>query len=325
MAQVLRQLTELFPDDEYPQVLVGLGAPDDAAVVRIDGDRALVVSVDFFTPVVDDAEAYGAIAAANSLSDLYAMGARPLFALNVAALPKEMPPEVRAALFRGGATVAREAGIPIVGGHSVDDEEPKYGLIVVGEVDPERMITRAGVRPGDRLALTKPLGTGVITTALKQGKARPEEVAAAVASMRTLNRAAAAAARAGGVRGGTDVTGYGLLGHGLEVARASGVTLVLEREALPWLPGARRLGAAYVFPGGAHSNRRYAAPGVSFDPPVEEEWEELLLYSPETSGGLLLAVPSAGVEAFEAACRAQGVTFWWVGEAEAGEGRVEVR
>ncbi len=214
---MLRPLSSLFQNADYPDLLIGLGKADDAAVYRLSDDQALVATVDFFTPIVDDPYAYGAIAAANSLSDVYAMGGRPIFALNIAAFPADLPEDVMAAILRGGAEKVREAGVPIAGGHTIQDKEPKYGLVVLGLVDPRRVLTKGGAQPGDVLVLTKPLGAGVITTALKRDLATEEQVAVATASMLRLNRAASEAALAAGVRAATDVTGFGLLGHAREM------------------------------------------------------------------------------------------------------------
>ena len=269
---------------------MGLERPDDAAVYRLSDELALVVTVDFFTPIVDDPYAYGAIAAANSLSDAYAMGARPILALNVAALPNDLPVEVAREIFRGGADKARQAGIVVAGGHTVRDQEPKYGLVVVATIHPDALKRKGGARPGDRLLLSKPLGSGVVTTALMRDRATADEVAAASESMMRLNAAAAQVAASADASATTDVTGFGLLGHLAEMTAGSGVGARLRFARLPWLPGAERLGRLMTFPGGARDNRGHFGPGVDLDPTLEE-WQELLCFSPETSGGLLMAVP----------------------------------
>lgn len=294
LAHVLRSLSNLFNAADYPDLLIGLGSPDDAAVYRLNDHQALVATVDFFTPIVDDPYAYGAIAAANALSDIYAMGGRPLLALNIAAFPANLPAEVIAAILRGGAEKAMEAGAVVAGGHTVQDKEPKYGLVALGLVHPDRVLTKGGAQVGDRLVLTKPLGTGVITTALKRDMAKPEQVAAATASMMRLNRAAAEAALAVGVHAATDITGFGLLGHAAEMLERSeaadrGIGFRFYFNRLPWLPGAVELGDRWVYPGGAHANRSHYGPLVRFDPRLEEA-RQMLCFSPETSGGLLLAV-----------------------------------
>jgi selenide,water dikinase len=320
---VLRPVKEVFESQDAPDLLVGLGAADDAALWRLDDSRALVVTTDFFTPVVDDAYDYGAIAAANSLSDVYAMGGRPFLALNVAALPPDLPPEVGAEILRGGAEKAREAGVVIAGGHTVQDKEPKYGLVALGFVEPARAFTKGGVRAGDALVLTKPLGFGVTTTALKQETARPEDVAEAVEWMKRLNDRAADLGLEFGLRGATDVTGFGLLGHGLEVAEASGVGLRIDYPAVPFLSGAAAYARAFTFPGGAYDNRRFFGGEVRFIGDFEE-WERMLLFDPQTSGGLLLAVPGERLEELRARAEALGQPAWVIGEAVEGAG-IEVR
>jgi selenide,water dikinase len=309
---VLRPIQEIYAGEQFEGLLVGLDIADDAAIYQITEDTALVITLDFFTPIVDDPFAYGAIAAANSLSDIYAMGARPLLALNVAALPKKLPIEIGAEIIRGGASKAREAGIPIAGGHTIQDEEPKYGLVAVGLVHPQRIVRKRGARPGDALLLSKPLGAGVITTGLMRDKATPEEIATVTEGMLQLNRAASELALAHGVHAMTDVTGFGLLGHGWEIAEASGMGLVIDFDALPWYPGAQRLGEAWTYPGGAFDNKLFYGPHVSFDPSLEE-WQQMLCFGPETSGGLLMALaPEAAARAL-AAARAQGLPLWQIG------------
>ncbi|MCB0238195.1 MAG: selenide, water dikinase SelD, partial [Anaerolineae bacterium] len=217
---MLRPLSNLFNQADYPDLLVGLGHPDDAAIYRLSDDKALVATVDFFTPIVDDPYAYGAIAAANSLSDVYAMGGRPLFALNIAAFPGDLPYDMISEVLRGGAEKAIEAGVAIAGGHTIQDKEPKYGLVVLGMVDPRRLLAKSGAQPGDRLILTKPLGAGVVTTAFMRDLTSDEQLAAATASMMQLNRAASEAALAAGAHAATDITGFGLLGHASEMLPA---------------------------------------------------------------------------------------------------------
>ena len=290
LAHVLRPLTSLFSQQNIPDLLVGLGQADDAAVYRLSEDQALVATVDFFTPIVDDPYTYGAIAAANSLSDVYAMGGRPLFALNIAAFPADLPAEMISEIVRGGAEKVIEAGAVIAGGHTIQDKEPKYGLVVLGMVDPRRILTKGGAQPGDKLVLTKPLGTGVITTAFMRDLTSEEQMAAATASMLQLNRAASEAAIAAGVRAATDITGFGLLGHAAEMLDGPGMGLRFYFDQLPWLPGAQAFGDDWIYPGGAHNNRAFFGPRVRFDPQIGEAMQTLC-FAPETSGGLLLAVP----------------------------------
>jgi selenide,water dikinase len=275
--------------------------------------------VDFFTPIVDTPFEYGAIAAANALSDIYAMGGTVLFALNIAAFPPDLPADMVAEILRGGAEIVRSVGAAIAGGHTIQDKEPKYGLAVTGIVRPDRIITKGGARVGDVLVLTKPLGTGVITTAVKRGRVAPEHLDAAVRSMMTLNRSASEACHAAGVSAATDVTGFGLLGHALEMTAASGVRFRLQYEFLPWLPGAHDYAAQFVFAGGAFNNRDFYGPGVSFARPLEE-WQILLLHDPQTSGGLLVAVAADRLPTFLGYCAERNQGAWVIGEVDEGEG-----
>jgi selenide,water dikinase len=286
LAQVLRHVTPVAD----PNALVDASTGDDAAVYLIDEGRALVVTTDFFTPVVDDPYDFGQIAAANALSDLYAMGAKPLFALNLLAFPRKLLDEGSLAeILRGGSDKCREAGIPILGGHSIDDAEPKFGLVAIGEVDPDAMCTNDAARPGQKLVLTKALGTGIIATAIKEGKADENTILAASRSMSALNGPAADAMRAAGVRAATDVTGFGLLGHLRQMARASGVSVALTSDSIPVLPGARELTETERFPGGSLRNMKDVEEDVVF-PETMPESERLLLADAQTSGGLLMAV-----------------------------------
>lgn len=268
---------------------------DDAGVYQIDSGRALVATVDHFTPIVDDPYDFGRIAAANALSDVYAMGAQPLFALNLVGFPREHLDEgVLGEIVRGGGEAAREAGIAVIGGHSLDAPEPTYGLCVVGEASPDALVRNSTAEAGDRLVLTKPIGTGVVATALKAGAAPVEAVDAAVESMATLNRAAAEAMRRAGAHAATDVTGYGLLGHLRELARASGLSAKLDASAVPLLPSARRLAEAGHVPGGTRRNLRDVGDVVSWSGAAPEVMR-LLLADAQTSGGLLIAVAPEAV------------------------------
>jgi selenide,water dikinase len=299
--------------------LVGLREPDDAAVWRLDEERALVVTTDFFTPVVDDAYDYGAIAAANSLSDVYAMGGQPFLALNVAALPDDLPAEISREIIRGGAEKAREARVVIAGGHTVKDKEPKYGLVVIGFVDPHKMLSKGGLKVGDALILTKPLGFGVTTTALKQQKADDQDVQEAVTWMKRLNKVASQLAIEFNLRGGTDITGYSLLGHGMEMAEASGVALQFDFATIPFISGARTYAEQGIFPGGAFDNKKYFEEKVGFVDVIDEP-NQMLLFDPQTSGGLLLGVPADRVDSFLARARELDQPAWKVGEVQAGSG-----
>ncbi len=274
-------------------VLVGFDTSDDAGVYKLTPECALVQTVDFFTPIVDDPYTFGAVAAANSLSDIYAMGGRPVSALSIVAYPAKGDLDDLEAILRGGAFKMAEAACVILGGHSVSDEEIKFGYAVTGLVHPERILTNGGARPGDALALTKAIGTGVISTALKRGIAAPDHVAASVESMLTLNREACEQALAGGAHGCTDVTGFGLIGHAREMALASGVTLEIEADAVPLLPGALEYARAGAVPGGLKNNREFASCAVETARDLPPELEALL-YDPQTSGGLLISLPEPG-------------------------------
>ncbi len=302
---------------------MGLEGPDDAALWRLDDSRALVVTTDFFTPVVDEAYDYGSIAAANSLSDVYAMGGRPFLALNIAALPPDLPIELSSEILRGGAEKTREAGVVIAGGHTIQDKEPKYGLVVIGFVDPHKAMTKGGLKPGDTLVLTKPLGFGVTTTALKQQKAEPQDVQEVVDWMKRLNRSASELAVEFGLRGGTDITGYSFLGHGLEMANASGVSLHIDYAKIPLVRGARKYAERGTFPGGAFDNLHHYGAQVRFADSLDEP-AQMLLFDPQTSGGLLLGVPADKLAAFEARAREVGQPVWAVGTVHDGSG-IEVR
>jgi selenide, water dikinase len=316
---VLRPVENIFDAQNYPDLLVGLNEPDDAAIWRLDSRRALVVTTDFFTPVVDDPYDFGSIAAANSISDIYAMGGQPFLALNVAALVPDLPAEINGEILRGGAEKAREAGVVIAGGHTIQDKEPKYGLVVLGFVNPKKMLTKGGMRPGDALVLTKPLGFGVTTTALKMQKASPEDVAEVVQWMKHLNKDAGALAMEFGLRGGTDVTGFSLLGHASEIAEASGVGVRFFVGKLPFVACARKYAEMGTFPGGMYDNRQYFEPHVRFAPDISEE-TRMLLFDPQTSGGLVLAVPRRKLAGFLSRAEEVKQPAWVVGEVEAGAG-----
>ena len=283
-----------------PDVLVGFDTADDAGVYRLSDELALVQTVDFFTPIVDDPWTFGAITAANSLSDVYAMGGRPLSALSIVAWPGEADPLVLGRILRGGLDKMMEASCAVIGGHSVNDPEIKFGYAVTGTIHPLRIKTNGGVREGDQLILTKAIGTGVIGTALKRGIASAESVAAATESMLELNRAACEAMLRFDVEGCTDITGFGLAGHAREMAVASGVTLEIEAAAVPLLPGALESARAGAIPGGLKNNIDFVAGSVE-EPAGLEEALRHLLYDPQTSGGLLIAVAAAQANALLAA------------------------
>jgi len=319
LAQVLRPLREMFRAEEYPDLLVGLEVSDDAAVYKINDEIAVIQTLDFFPPVVDDPYDYGAIAAANAMSDVYAMGGEVVLALNICGFPPDLDPTIVAEILRGGAEKVAEAGGILAGGHTLDDKEPKYGLAVMGFVHPDRVLTKAGARPGDALVLTKPLGVGIITTALKGQVADPAHVAAAVESMKKLNRDAARLIQQVGVHACTDITGFALLGHSYEMAERSGVRLRFDVDKLPFLDGAMQYAESWLFPGGSCRNQSAYEQGVDFAPGISEEMQ-MLLFTPETSGGLLVAVPTEKLGKLTALFAGEGHLCWVVGEVVEGEG-----
>lgn len=322
LAQVLQPLKMLALAQANPNLLVGLNTADDAAVYRLSDAQALIATTDFFPPIVDDPYQFGAIAAANAMSDVYAMGGEVLLAINLAAFPEDLDLNILQEILRGGAEKVMEAGAIIAGGHTVTDHEPKYGLAVVGLVHPDRILTKSGAQVGDMLILTKPLGTGVVTTALKHEQVDPADLEAAVASMMRLNRVAAQVAQAVGVHAATDVTGFGLLGHAFECADQSQVRFRLRLEAIPFLPGARRYSEMRMYAGGLGRNRDYFGQWVTFAAEIAPV-DRALLFDPQTSGGLLLALAPDRAEAFQAACAARGQETWVIGEVLPGSG-VEV-
>jgi selenide, water dikinase len=313
LAHVLQPLAGAFRAD-IPNLLVGLSSADDAAVYQINQDQAIVATTDFFPPVVDDPYTFGAIAAANALSDIYAMGGKPLFCLNLVGFPDNLDPEILTDILRGGADKVRESGAVIAGGHTVTDHEPKYGLAAIGIVHPEQIWTKGGALPGDVVLLTKPIGTGVITTALKNQAATPEHVASAVLSMTRLNGDAATALRSSGVvlHACTDITGFGLLGHALEMAEQSGASLILQVSNVGWLPGALEYAEAGHIPGGTSRNRDHLAGHVRFHENVAEVLQ-VLLSDPQTSGGLLAAISADSLDSALRALDAAGVSACVVG------------
>lgn len=298
---------------------MGLESPDDAAVWKLDDTRDLVVTTDFFTPIVDDPYDYGAIAAANSLSDVYAMGGVPFLALNITALPPDLPFEISREIIRGGAEKAREAGVVIAGGHTVQDKEPKFGLVVLGFVPHGYSMTKAGVKPGDRLFITKPLGFGVTTTALKQDRAEEKDVEQAVSWMKRLNRDASKLGKELNLTGATDITGYSLLGHASEMANASNVQIRFIMKNIPFIDGAEKYAAMGTFPGGASDNRIFFGKQVQFNNKIDEP-HQMLLFDPQTSGGLLLSVPANLVQSFKQLAEVLSQPIWDIGEAVLGSG-----
>jgi selenide, water dikinase len=316
LEQVFASLGDIAPASG--DLLIGALEGDDAAVLRLDADRALVLTTDFFTPIVDDPRDWGAIAAANALSDVYAMGGRPLLAVNLAAWPGEgLPLEMLAQVLRGGLEIAAQAGCFVAGGHTIDDPVPKYGMAVVGLADPARLITIDRVAPGDRLILTKPLGTGIVATALKRATVPAAVLAAAVASMTLLNAGASEAALAAGARAGTDVTGFGLLGHLHRMLAASGAAAEIQAGRLPILPGALDLAAEGFVSGGTRANIARMSEVVDVAGRVEPEIV-VLAHDAQTSGGLLLAAGPAAADALLADLTGRGLTAAEVGQVTQG-------
>ena len=304
-----------------PALITGLDPPDDAAIYRVSDDLAIIGTLDFFPPLVDDPRTFGEIAAANALSDVFAMGGRVLFALSIAAFPEDLPVEVMTEIFAGASSKVREAGGTLAGGHTIRDPEPKYGLAVIGAVHPERLLRKGGARPGDRLLLTKPLGTGILVSGHRLGRSSAADLAAAIDGMCRLNRGASETLVGAGIRAATDVTGFGLLGHGLEMARSSGTRFVFEAAALPALAGALELAAAGVETRGAAHNRHYVAASLDVGAAVSPE-KVTLAHDPQTSGGLLAAVPADLVAAVGDAFEGAGVERWWIGRVEEGPPRL---
>ncbi len=320
---MLSPLNGLFAETDHPNLLVGLGVADDAAVYRIDSKTAVVATLDFFAPIVDDPYTFGAIAAANAMSDVYAMGGEVVMALNIAAFPEDLPNEVQRNILRGGFEKVREAGGVVAGGHTVWDSEPKFGMSVLGLVHPRRILSKSGLRPGDVLYLTKPLGTGMILSAAKNHRDGEGWQTAAVASMLHLNRHASHLARAAGLRAATDVTGFGLLGHLWEMTERSEVAVSVDSRAVPLLPGALDCSASGVHTGGEGRNREWVGENARIsgriDPGVAA-----LLFDPQTSGGLLIGCPIRKAPALERAFAADGEPIWRIGRVRAGAPSITV-
>lgn len=298
--------------------MIGLDTPDDAAVWRLDEDRLLVMTTDFFTPVVDDPYQYGAIAAANSLSDVYAMGATPFLALTIAALPPDLDISVSTEIIRGLGEKAAEASTVIAGGHTIQDKEPKIGLVALGFANENQLLRKNGLKMGDRLVLTKPLGFGTTTTAIKQETASPEDIEEVVSWMAQLNRGAMELAVKHNLKAGTDVTGFSFLGHAWEMASSAGFGLHLSLEKIPFISCAKKHAAAWRFPGGAFDNKLFYDEFIQFDPTIPED-DQMLLFDPQTSGGLLLGVPEEIVEIFLSDAQKAGQPAWEVGKVVMGD------
>ncbi len=322
-AAELRSVMERVSPAINDRVLVGYAGGDDAGVYLLRDDLALVSTVDFFTPIVDDPFDFGRIAATNALSDVYAMGGRPLSALNIVAFPEELDLAILVQILEGGSSVARNARVAILGGHSIKDAEPKYGMAVTGVVDPQRIVTNAGARPGDALVLTKPLGTGILTTALKRGAIAPQDLDEAVTAMTTLNDAACAAMLAADAHAATDITGFGLLGHGGAMARASKVRLVIDAAAVPFMRGVLELISDGIVPGGTRHNAETHAAFTDFAGSVPEALR-IGLSDAQTSGGLLICVPRESVATLTRELQERDTLAAVIGEARDGAG-IEVR
>ena len=323
LAQVVRPLAEIFRPEDYPDLLVGLETGDDAAIYRVSEELAIIFTTDFFTPVVDDPYEYGAISAVNAMSDVYAMGGDVVLALNICGFPRDMPPEIKAEILRGGAEKVADAGGVIAGGHTLDDDEPKYGLALIGFVHPDEFAAKVGARPGDVLFLTKRLGVGIITTAAKGGVAEENHMRGAVEQMLLLNRRAARLMKRVRCHAVTDITGFALIGHSLEMAQLSGVTLRFQIDRLPFLDGAREYAEEWLFPAGASCNKDAYESHVTFSSGIPDE-VQMLLFTPETSGGLLICVDPKDADTLAALFSEQGQEYWIVGEAIEGPGAIEI-
>jgi len=309
----------MFSDVENDNLIIGLEISDDAAVYRVGDDKAAILTVDFFTPVVDDPYNYGAVAAANAMSDIYAMGGQVAVALNICAFPAELDESIITEIMRGGAEKVKEAGGILAGGHTVDDREPKYGLSVMGFAHPDSIMTKGGARPGDKLILTKALGSGIITTAAKSQKAEALHIEEAVRSMMELNKDAARILVDHEIKGCTDITGFALLGHAFEIAEKSKVGMKISASSLPFLQGSMEYAAEWLFPGGTGKNKRAYEEHINFAVSIEEEMRHLM-FTPETSGGLLAAVPAGKIQEVLAAFEKSGTFCRLIGEIVEGSG-----
>lgn len=319
LAQVLQPLKELFHDKVTPELLAGLDTSDDAAVYKITDDKAIIHTVDFFTPIVDDPYDFGAIAAANALSDVYAMGGSVILALNICGFPQNFPLEIMNEILRGGAEKVAESGGILAGGHTVEDKEPKYGLSVIGIAHPDKLFTTKDAKPGDILVLTKPLGVGIVTTALKSDMAAPSHIKIATETMKKLNRRVAELFQQSDIHACTDITGFSLLGHCNEMAQHSGVCLSIEFNKLPFVEGAKEYAEEWLFPGGSCKNEACYKKDVSFVKEISKEMQ-MLLYTPETSGGLLAAIAVERLEELLDNFKKDDEQCWVVGEVKEGKG-----
>ena len=321
LMDVINPFGNVFNQADYPDLLIGLEKADDAAVLKLNDDQALVFTTDFFPPPVDDPYDYGAVAAANSISDIFAMGGKPLMALNVTALPADLPKDVISEIFRGGAEKAKEAGCPIVGGHTIRDNEPKYGLAVIGMVDPKKILYKGRLHVGDKIILTKPIGFGVTVTASKVGLAEPDDLNTVISWMKTLNKKASELAVECGCGSGTDVTGFSLLGHSLEMIRGSepGIGLRYEFDSIPFTPNYEKYIEMGMFSAGANENYNFYIENVKFADRIDEN-HQMILFDPQTSGGLLLAFHPDRADEFLRKAAEAGQFARVIGEAVEGSG-----
>lgn len=321
LMDVINPFGNVFSQADYPDLLIGLEKADDAAVLKLNEDQALVFTTDFFPPPVDDPYDYGAVAAANSISDVFAMGGKPLMALNVTALPADLPKDVISEIFRGGVEKAKEAGCPIVGGHTIRDNEPKYGLAVVGMVDPKKILYKGRLHVGDKIILTKPIGFGVTVTASKVGLAEPDDLRTVIGWMKTLNKTASELAVDCGCESGTDVTGFSLLGHSLEMIRGSepGIGLRYEYDSIPFTPNYEKYIEMGMFSAGANENYNFYIDKVKFADRIDEN-HQMILFDPQTSGGLLLALSPDKADEFLKKAEKAGQFARVIGEAVEGSG-----
>ncbi len=315
----MRPLETVYDAKDYPDLLVGIETPDDAAIWKIDDEKSIVITTDFFTPIVDDPYDYGSIAAANSISDIYAMGATPFLALNIAAFPPQLSADFLGEIIRGAAEKAKEAGVVIAGGHTIQDKEPKFGLVVIGMVETQKIMRKSKVLPGDVMILTKPLGMGVTSTANKADKAKPEHVEEAIRWMKTLNKTASEVGVKVGIKAATDITGFSLLGHAYEMANSSQVGIEMESSKIPFINGARFYGEKWYFAGGASDNKLFYEQFIDFSSEVDEV-SEMLLFDPQTSGGLLMACPPSKLAKFENLAKELQLQYWIIGKAFSGSG-----
>lgn len=319
---MLRPIKDIFTQADYPDLIAGLEDPDDAAVWKLDDERGLVITTDFFTPIVDDPYDYGQISAANSISDIYAMGGKPFLALNIAAMPPNLPAEIATEILRGGADKAKEAGVVIAGGHTIQDKEPKYGLIVVGIVPMDKVLMKGGLKTGDALFLSKPIGSGMIGTGIKKEIATQTESNEAITWMKKLNKEAAELASKFDSRGATDITGFSLLGHGWEMASSSRCGIELRFNDIPLMTGVKRLAKEWCFAGGAFNNKEFYGSHVDFKKEIAEE-EQMILFDPQTSGGLLFSTPIEQAEACIKYAAEKEIPLWQIGEVT-DSGRIEI-